>query len=876
MKIKKLICLCLVFIICLCTPGLTKAAESEKISDIELLNMLGIFKGFEDGSLHPDWSITRMEFAAIIIRALGYDNGISQSKTEFSDVPEQLWGSGYIKMAYDLGIVHGYGDATFCPENKISEAESVKMIVAALGYGYHAEKNGGYPMGYINMAMKLNILNNVADSAREATRGYVASTIVNALETQIISPEDDRIQQVKDSILMRLDVTVLEGMLTAVYGSSLDAKEKLKKGNVKVSGEIYKTKLNISSDYLGTHVKIYIKNRGKSDELLVGIAGTNKSDVLTIDAKDIDEDTTLSALVYKTGGKKKTSVTLAPGLKIVYNGVVVNNTQDYTTARLIPATGSVKLIDSDYDGLYETAIVKDYKTLVVKGVSSSIISDIYGGKAELDEETILSVSMDNIPCELSDIRPNDVLSAAVSLDGKNVDIIICRATVETQVQSYEDAEERLYYTDDGKEYRLSDEYTNAIANGYSSAEKIEPGDYVKLYLNAFGEIAMAVSGEKTRKDEYYGFVVDMAKNNKFSKRNTVAFKILGESNNLIELDTVKGGKITFGRMDGHVYKKTKEDADFVYNAMLYNGKPDKQLVKYELKNGEIKAIYLRDNNAFSDNFSRDVPRQSLNVKYHTIDGKYYWDDETACFYIPQNGKNIAAISSGPCVDYFSGNDSLVMELWDIEDDGRINAIYCSDTSTGRVLASGSIYYLDYVNSPVMYVTKTYNITSENGTDYKVVEGWQDKKLVRTLLSDTLSQNSSDIRPGVVIQYTTNEQKKMFAETADDDVTMVLYTILFDMNNYSADEFMSYDYTGSRLDDARIQFGYSNISRIDYPIIRFEKDSCVFEAHTGTTVYTYSRGSREMKKVQAENLSEHTKVFMRARYGNLREVIIIED
>ena len=137
MKIKKLICLCLVFIICLCTPGLTKAAEGEKISDIELLNMLGIFKGFEDGSLHPDWSITRMEFAAIIIRALGYDNGISQSETEFSDVPEQLWGSGYIKMAYDLGIVHGYGDATFCPENKISETESVKMIVAALGYGYH-------------------------------------------------------------------------------------------------------------------------------------------------------------------------------------------------------------------------------------------------------------------------------------------------------------------------------------------------------------------------------------------------------------------------------------------------------------------------------------------------------------------------------------------------------------------------------------------------------------------------------------------------------------------------------------------------------------------------------------------------------------------
>lgn len=878
MRIKKFICLFLVCMFCFAASVCVLAQEqNEQVSDIELLNMLGVFTGYEDGNLHPDWSITRMEFAAIIIRALGYDNGIGQMQTGFSDVPFDLWGSGYVKMAYDLGIVSGYGDSTFRPDNKITESESIKMIVAALGYSYWAERNGGYPNGYISIGSRLDILERAVDSSKEATRGYVAAILVNALETRIVHPEEENIAEYDDNLLLRLGISVRKGTISAVYGASVSGDTELKKDEVIISGEIFKTNLIVSRDFIGSNVKIYVKDYGRDEELIVGIVGDKGDDSLTVYAEDILDSTTLSEFVYYNEDRKTRKESLEDNIKISYNGMVIDNSADYTATRLKPESGYVRLMDTDKNGRYDTAVVKDYKTFVVRGVSDRVISDEYGGKIDIDEETIISVTKDGQLLSLGDIMANDVISAAVSLDGSVVEIIICRDSIEGVVEAFEDDEDERYYTlDDGKEYRLTPAYIDAINRGYSSAEKIELGNSMTFYLNSFGEIAMGVLSAETEKEIYYGYVVDMAKNHSIAKENILSFKILGEENRYLYLDTIDASTITFGRMDGSTYKETKENSDYIYNAMLYNGKIEKQLVKYELKDGSIKAMHLRDNNTFSENFSRDVPRQSLNVRYHTIDSKYYWDDDTVCFYIPQNGLNIAALSSGPCVDYFSGEDSLVMELWDIEEDGRINAIYCSDTSTGRILASGSIYYLDYVNSPVMYVTKVSNIVSDDGTDYKVVEGWQDKKLVRTLLSDTLSQNSSDIRPGVVIQYTTNEQQKMFAETVEDDVTMVVYSVLFDLNNYYSEEFMSYDYTGSQLEGARIQFGYSNVSRLDYPFIRFAKDDCVFEAHSGTTVYIYSQGSKQIRKGSIGDLTEHIKVFMRARYGNLREVVVIED
>ena len=58
-----------------------------------MLSTLGIFQGDNLGNFNPDKTNTRGESVAVILRMLGMDN-ISQSMTEFTDVPATHWASG--------------------------------------------------------------------------------------------------------------------------------------------------------------------------------------------------------------------------------------------------------------------------------------------------------------------------------------------------------------------------------------------------------------------------------------------------------------------------------------------------------------------------------------------------------------------------------------------------------------------------------------------------------------------------------------------------------------------------------------------------------------------------------------------------------------
>src|SRR5205807_2219104 len=49
----------------------------------------------------------------------------------FTDVPPGYWAYGYIKWAYCHGIVSGYSDNTFRPENDVTRAQIAKMVVLA-------------------------------------------------------------------------------------------------------------------------------------------------------------------------------------------------------------------------------------------------------------------------------------------------------------------------------------------------------------------------------------------------------------------------------------------------------------------------------------------------------------------------------------------------------------------------------------------------------------------------------------------------------------------------------------------------------------------------------------------------------------------------
>ena len=91
---------------------------------VSTLSNAGILDGYEDGTFRPDGNITRAEFATITARFLeaSYDGG-----NRFPDI-DGHWAAEYINEAANAGIVDGYEDGTFRPQQNITRAEAVTMV----------------------------------------------------------------------------------------------------------------------------------------------------------------------------------------------------------------------------------------------------------------------------------------------------------------------------------------------------------------------------------------------------------------------------------------------------------------------------------------------------------------------------------------------------------------------------------------------------------------------------------------------------------------------------------------------------------------------------------------------------------------------------
>lgn len=125
---------------CLTSDSRSSLTEAGYFSDVspvswygEAVSMLsgaGLVNGYSDGGFHPNEYITRCEFSAIAVRLLGA--GELTRAGLFSDTAG-CWAEGYINRAAQLGLVSGYSDGSFRPYNYITRAEAAKLMNAILG-----------------------------------------------------------------------------------------------------------------------------------------------------------------------------------------------------------------------------------------------------------------------------------------------------------------------------------------------------------------------------------------------------------------------------------------------------------------------------------------------------------------------------------------------------------------------------------------------------------------------------------------------------------------------------------------------------------------------------------------------------------------------
>ena len=182
---KKIISIMLTASMALGCISLSASAASSFFSvnnDTSMLEDLGIFT---DGRLED--LVTRAEFTKVTVMISPYRDYVATSlKTSpYSDVPYDHWASNYIKTAVTNGLCSGYPDGTFRPDDYVSFAEAVTMLLRALGYT-DTEFGTSWPYGQIGLASNLGISDGVNRDAFDAiTREDVVIMLNQTLDTQM-------------------------------------------------------------------------------------------------------------------------------------------------------------------------------------------------------------------------------------------------------------------------------------------------------------------------------------------------------------------------------------------------------------------------------------------------------------------------------------------------------------------------------------------------------------------------------------------------------------------------------------------------------------------------------------------------------------------
>lgn len=158
------------------------AATGEESYAGNQLRILGILRGYEDGSLRLDQSIVRSEVAALTVRILGYENEeVEGEGRDFTDVEQEYWAYDVIQKAFKLQVIQGYPDMSFKPFGEITYAEVVAIMVNALGK--QDELEGEWPENYISRAKEIGIIpaNSNEDANKVITRGEMSVIVWDTL-----------------------------------------------------------------------------------------------------------------------------------------------------------------------------------------------------------------------------------------------------------------------------------------------------------------------------------------------------------------------------------------------------------------------------------------------------------------------------------------------------------------------------------------------------------------------------------------------------------------------------------------------------------------------------------------------------------------------
>ena len=180
----------------LVVPAGAASAATTRFSDItdnytatavETLRLMGVLDGYGDGTFRPNAVLTRAQFCKMAVYAMDGSSELGRYSTVtiFPDVKPSLWAASYINMAAKKGVIAGFADGKFKPNQTVTAGQAVTILMR--GLGYKDENMGGvWPQGYMAEAQTCGLLKStgITSAYSALTRGQAAKLFLNLFEAK--------------------------------------------------------------------------------------------------------------------------------------------------------------------------------------------------------------------------------------------------------------------------------------------------------------------------------------------------------------------------------------------------------------------------------------------------------------------------------------------------------------------------------------------------------------------------------------------------------------------------------------------------------------------------------------------------------------------
>ena len=159
---------------------------------VDWLTCNGIVSGYADNTFRPSNTATRAQIVKMVV--LGHAWGLHEpEQPTFTDVHPGDWSYGYVEAGVLHGIISGYADGTFRPNNPVTRGQLCKILVLARRWSLQLPSEAHFldvPPGspfhaYVETAYARGIISGYADGtfrpSNNATRGQLSKMLYVAL-----------------------------------------------------------------------------------------------------------------------------------------------------------------------------------------------------------------------------------------------------------------------------------------------------------------------------------------------------------------------------------------------------------------------------------------------------------------------------------------------------------------------------------------------------------------------------------------------------------------------------------------------------------------------------------------------------------------------